>query len=80
MKTFYNPDLKAHISVDDEERVRHIRHSDALPISEEDSPRAAADSYLAAMADTLQLPQQSLRNLNRRRTFFAPREKRLNIN
>jgi hypothetical protein len=74
MKTFYDPDLKAHVSVDEEQRVRHIRHSDEFPLSEEDSARAAADSYLTAMAETLQIPQDSLRNLNRRRTFFAPRE------
>lgn len=27
MKTTYKPNLKAHVSVDEENKVRHIRHS-----------------------------------------------------
>ena len=74
MKTIYKPDLKAHVSVDDESRVRHIRHSQEYWESEENIPRISAETYLNEWAETLQIPNEQLQNLSRKASFFDPRE------
>lgn len=46
LKTTYKPNLKAHVSVDDENKVRHIRHSQEYWESEDNIPRVSAETYL----------------------------------
>jgi hypothetical protein len=41
MRTIYNPDLKAHLSLDEEGKVRHIRHSQEYWESEGNIPAGA---------------------------------------
>lgn len=74
MKTIYKPDLKAHVSVDDENRVRHIRHSQEYWESEDNVPRVSAETYLNEWAETLQIPNEQLQNLGKKVSFYDPRE------
>jgi hypothetical protein len=73
VKTIYRSDLKAHLSLD-EEKVRHIRHSREYWTSEQTEARLAANDYLKAMADTLQIPKEELENLNKKMSFLDPCE------
>ena len=74
MNTSYNADLKAHLSLDENKRVRHIRHSQEYWPSARANPRLSANDYLKEMADVLQIPQGQLNNLNKRVSFVEPRE------
>lgn len=74
MRTVYDPDLKAHVSLDDNGQVRHIRHSQEYWESEESIPRLSANGYLNQMAPTLRISQEEFRNLNKPLSFFEPRE------
>lgn len=74
MKTIYNPDLKAHLSLDDEGKVRHIRHSQEYWESEENIPRVSAEAYLNEWAETLQIPKEQLQHLSKKVSFYDPRE------
>jgi hypothetical protein len=74
MKTTYNPNLKAHVSVDDENKVRHIRHSQEYWESEENIPRVSAEVYLNEWAETLQIPHSQLQNLSKKVSFYDPHE------
>ena len=73
-QTIYSPELKAHLSLDEEKKVRHIRHSQEYWPSEQNIPRLAASDYLNEMADTLQIPKEELKNLHKKVSFFDPRE------
>ena len=74
MKTTYKPNLKAHISVDDRNKVRHIRHSQEYWESEDNIPRVSAETYLNEWAETLQIPNEQLQNLSKKVSFYDPRE------
>ena len=74
MKTIYRADLKAHVSVDDEDKVRHIRHSQEYWPSEDDIPRVSAETYLNEWGKTLQIPKGQLQNLSKKVSFYDPRE------
>jgi hypothetical protein len=74
MKTTYKPNLKAHVSVDDKNRVRHIRHSQEYWESEYNIPRVSAETYLNEWAETLQIPNEQLQNLSKKVSFYDPRE------
>jgi hypothetical protein len=74
MKTTYKPNLKAHVSVDDKNRVRHIRHSQEYWESEDNIPRVSAETYLNEWAETLQIPNEQLQNLSKKVSFYDPRE------
>lgn len=74
MKTTYKPNIKAHVSVDDENKVRHIRHSQEHWESEDNVPRVSAETYLNEWAETLQIPNEQLQNLNQKVSFYDPRE------
>jgi hypothetical protein len=74
MKTIYNPDLKAHLSLDREGKVRHIRHSQEYWPSEQNIPRLSANDYLNETSETLQIPKEQLKNLHRKVSFLDPRE------
>jgi len=74
MKSRYDPSLKAHLTLDDNEKVRQIRHSKEYFLSEHNIPRLAADDYLNKMAEPLRIPKEELKNLNKKVSFFDPRE------
>jgi hypothetical protein len=74
MNTIYNPDLRAHVTLDEEGKVRHIRHSQENWASERNIPHLSASDYLNDMAETLQIPQEELSNLHKRVSFLDPRE------
>lgn len=74
MRTVYDPNLKAHVTVDEGQKVRHIRHSQEYWPSEQDVPRSSASDYLNEMADTLQIPKEELQNLHKKVSFLDPRE------
>lgn len=74
MKTTYKPNIKAHVSVDDENKVRHIRHSQEHWESEDNVPRVSAETYLNEWAETLQIPNEQLQNLSQKVSFYDPRE------
>jgi len=74
MKTIYKGNLKAHVSVDNENKVRHIRHSQEYWESEDNIPRVSAETYLNEWAETLQIPNEQLKNLGKKVSFYDPRE------
>jgi len=74
MKSYYAPELKAHLTVDGNERVRHVRHSQEYWPSENNVPRVSAESYLNEWAETLQIPSEQLRHLTNKVSFYDPRE------
>ena len=74
MRTSYESSLKAHISRDDGEKVRHIRHSQEHWLAEETAPRRAAGEYLQAVAETLEIPHEELRALQTPAQDLEPRE------
>ena len=74
MNTKYDDKLKAHVSVDDKKKVRHVRHSQEYWESEENIPRVSAESYLNEMSGTFQIPQEQLQNLHKQVSFYDPRE------
>jgi zinc metalloprotease ZmpB len=74
MNTIYDPDLGAHLTLDEEGKVRHIRHSQEPWASERNIPHLSASDYLNEMAETLQIPQEEPSNLHNRVSFLEPRE------
>jgi len=74
MKTTYRSDLKAHLSVDDQNKVRHIRHSQEYWESESNVARVSAETYLNSWAEVLQIPKDQLRTLSKRVSFDNPRQ------
>jgi zinc metalloprotease ZmpB len=72
MKTSYRPDLKAHLSMDQQGKVRHIRHSQEYWPSEQDIPRLSANDYLNETAEILQIPKEQLKNLHKKVSFLDP--------
>lgn len=74
MKTTYKAELKAHVSVDAANKVRHLRHSQEYWPSEDNLPRISAQAYLHEWADTLKIPKAQLANLSKKVSFLDPRE------
>lgn len=74
MKTIYSPDLKAHLTLDEKQKVRHIRHSQEYWPSEQNIPRLSANDYLKEVAETLQIQKEELKNLHKKVSFLDPRE------
>ena len=74
MKTTYDPSLKAQVTTDQDNKVRHIRYSQEYWESEENVPRVSAESYLNEVAGTYQIPQVQLQNLHKKVSFYNPRE------
>jgi hypothetical protein len=74
MNTKYDPHLKAHVSTDENNKIRHIRHSQEYWESGENTPRVSAESYLKDVAATYQIPAEQLQNLNKTVSFYDPRE------
>jgi hypothetical protein len=74
MDTIFNPSLKAHLSLDENQKVRHVRHSQEYWLSEENIPRLAASRYLNDVAETLQIPREQLRSLHKKAQYLSPSE------
>jgi len=79
MDTSYSSDLNAHIFRDEDGVARHVLHSQELWLSEEDTPRFAANEYLAAMAETLQIPREQLGGMHTRAQNDAPAEQNMEL-
>jgi hypothetical protein len=74
MKTVYTHALKAHVTSDAQERVRHVLHTHGYFRSEMGTAREAAADYLRQMAETLQIPPGELQRLHQPSDFLDPRE------
>ena len=74
MKSIYRPDLKAHLSFDDDNRVRHIQQSQEYFLSDQISARLAAADYLRRRAETLSIPMSQLERLHLSTNFLDPLE------
>ena len=74
MKMIYDADLKAHLSVDEEETVRYIHHSQEYWLSDSTNPRTAATDYLQRTADVFKIPEVQLNHLQQQVAFLEPRE------
>lgn len=74
MRTIYSPDLKAHLTVDDKNRVRHILQTQEYFLSEKNNVRLAAADYLQKRAETLHIPLAQLARLHLKASFLDPRE------
>lgn len=72
MQTIYDPSLQAHLTVDEGDRVRHIRYSPDHVLSEETIPRLSAAGHLAEIAETLQIPADRLQGVHKRAQHLWP--------
>ncbi len=74
MENQYRPELKAHVSVDAEGKVRHVLHSEELWRPTEEDPRRAAIEYVRAQAGLLEIADPALDRLDEPVTYTEPRE------
>lgn len=74
MKVIFDPNLKAYLSLDDEENVRYINYTQEYVTTDEKSSLLATIGYLNQVADVLRIPADSLKNLNKRVSYLDPRE------
>ena len=75
MKETYRPDLKAHVSLDDGDRVRAIRHTQEYWESDQGSALGAAVGYVSSMADVYGVPKAQLANLQQKVQYLEPQKK-----
>lgn len=73
MQNEYRPDLRAHVSVDDEGRVRQILHGQEQWQTGEGDQRRAAVEYLRAHAGVLDISEEALRSPDERAEYTEPR-------
>jgi zinc metalloprotease ZmpB len=73
MRTIYDPTLQAHVSIDDDQTVRQIRHSQEAWLGEANVPRLSAAEYLMSVAGTFGIPQDQLNRLHQEVSFLDPR-------
>ena len=74
METIYNSALKAHLTLDDRHKLRHILHTQKYFLSEKSNARLAAADYLHEMSKEFEIPEQQLKNLHLKTTFLDPLE------
>ena len=74
MKELYKPDLRAHVQLDDSNKIRAVRHSDEYWESPESNTKATAIAYLRAFADTYEIPTAKFDNLETKVSYMDPRE------
>lgn len=72
MKELYQSEIKAHVSLDDNERVRAIRHSQKHWPSNCGSAVDTAIAYLNSMARIYDIPAAQLTNLQQKVSFLDP--------
>ncbi len=76
MPEIYDPQLKARITVDDNDRVRGINHVDEFWESPEDGPKETAIAYLREVAGTLALPSSELAHAHQPVDYLRPESDR----
>ena len=74
MESQYRPELKAHVTLDDEGIVRHVLHAEEFWRPTEKNPRRAAIEYVRAQAGLLKIPSTALDRLGERVTYTEPRD------
>ena len=72
MREITNTQLKAHLAVDDGERVRQINHLEEPWTSSQESPLLAAIDYLHQMSGVLEVPNTELQNPHQQVSFVEP--------
>jgi zinc metalloprotease ZmpB len=70
----YRPDLKAHVSTDEDGTVRHILHSEERWLPSNENPRRAAMEYVRSLADPLGIQEADLDRLHESLSYAEPRE------
>lgn len=73
MNTEYRPALKAHVTLDERRKVRHVRHSQEFWIGESNVPRLVANDYLKEMSEVIRTPREQLKDLDKKVSFMDPR-------
>src|SRR5688572_11214624 len=74
MRTIYGRDLKAHLTLDDNDKIRHIRHSQEFWESNQTIPTEVAADYLRTMSETLKIQGSELKAVHKQVSFLDPRE------
>jgi zinc metalloprotease ZmpB len=74
MVTTYDQNLKAHVTTDANKKVRHIRHSQEFFISNKKTPSLSGIEYLQTISDSLQIPKEQLKSIQKKVSFLEPRE------
>lgn len=74
MDTRFDSALEADLSIDAEQRVRHILHDKTPHVSAHNNPRTAATDYLRERAQVLSLAAPALAHLEQRTDFLNPRD------
>lgn len=77
MREIFNPELKAHLSIDNKQKVRSIRHSQEYWVSDKKSPLPAAIDYVDQMADLLHIPKTQLKNMHQKVQYLKPLEQQI---
>lgn len=77
MRTTYDSNLKATITVDDDGEIRGIKHVDEYPESEHRSGREAAAAYVSEIAEKLNISREELRSLNERVSYLDPQPRQV---
>jgi zinc metalloprotease ZmpB len=72
MENQYRPEVGAHVSVDEEGKVRHVLHRDDNWRSGQKDPREAAIEYLRAQAGLLEIPHAALDRLDEPARYTEP--------
>lgn len=72
MRVRFDSTLGAQVTESDDGRVLSIRHSESFHEAAEGVPRAAAETYLRALAGTLRIAPGELDQLARKVSFFEP--------
>src|SRR6266496_5905 len=72
MRTIYDPNLKASITLDDSGQVRGIKHIDKYREVEHLGGREAATAYIRNIAEKLNLAPEALRSLDQPVSYFDP--------
>ncbi len=72
MRTIYDPNLKATITLDDSGQVRGIKHIDKYREVEHLGGREAATAYIRNIAEKLNLAPEALRSLDQPVSYFDP--------
>ena len=73
METRFDPGLKAELTLDDDQRVRQIVHTEYFA-TEAATPAKAARDYLADVGKTLDIAMPQLEHVNQQVSYLDPRE------
>ncbi|ORV33328.1 hypothetical protein AWB99_08285 [Mycolicibacterium confluentis] len=73
MRTTYDADLRATVTVDDADRIRALNHDEHWPVVEARGDEAAS-AYFGEIASKLDIAETALRSLNEPVSYFDPRQ------